>query len=276
MSTAYHFSDATGYTHYQLAEFHTASFEGYDFPMQITAAQSADFWRTNQIDANRCVIMHDKAGSFVGMARMGTRGLRGCCGGFGITPEFRGTGASTLLAAEMVRVARESGLKSLQLEVLTQNIKAIKTYEKAGFAITRQLYGLELENEELPQVNASKVEKVAVEELLIGQKLLTQPWWGNELPTLLTQTVEAYALTDATGNTHGLFVREARGNRQVMAAVSTGELSKAELIAMLCAVVGNRSKIQIFNEPEESRWLDIYRELGFTEYFSQYEMTLEL
>src|SRR6266568_8200029 len=180
MSTDYHFSDATGYSHIQLAEFHTASFEGYDFPMQITAAQSADFWRANQIDANRCVIMHDEAGKFVGMARMGTRGLRGWCGGFGITPAFRGTGASGLLAAEMVRVARESGLKTLQLEVLTQNNKAIKTYEKVGFARTRRFFGLELETEKLPQVNAGKIEKVAVEELFIGQKMLTRPWWDNE------------------------------------------------------------------------------------------------
>src|SRR5689334_16073127 len=100
----YRFSNALGYTFEQLADMHNTSFSGYFMPVSMTPGQTADFWRTNQIDANRCVVMHDANNTFVGMARMGTRGTRCWCGGFGIVPEFRGNGASKLLASEMVRV----------------------------------------------------------------------------------------------------------------------------------------------------------------------------
>jgi ribosomal protein S18 acetylase RimI-like enzyme len=121
-----HFSNALNYTHIQLSQMHNASFQGYFAPMEITAEMSADFWRINQIDATRCVIMHDAHGAFVGMARIGSRDKRGWCGGFGIMPQFRGTGASVLLADQMLRVARESGLKTRQLEVLRQNTPAVE------------------------------------------------------------------------------------------------------------------------------------------------------
>ena len=82
----YHFSDALNYTHVQLSEMHNASFQGYFVPMEMTAGMSADFWRTNQIDATRTVVMHDAQGTFVDIARVGSRGKQGWCGGFGIVP----------------------------------------------------------------------------------------------------------------------------------------------------------------------------------------------
>ncbi len=109
----YRFSHALGYTLEQLSEMHNAGFQGYFIPAEMTPGAIADFWRINTIDALRSVIMHDKAGIFVGMGHIGTRGKRGWCGGFGIVPEFRGSGASRLLAGQMLRVARESGLATI-------------------------------------------------------------------------------------------------------------------------------------------------------------------
>ncbi|HEY7413790.1 MAG TPA: hypothetical protein VH593_01245, partial [Ktedonobacteraceae bacterium] len=70
----YHFSNALVYTLEKLSEMHNASFDGYFVPITMTPEMAADFWRMNQIDAQRSVVMHDEAGAFVGMARMGTRG----------------------------------------------------------------------------------------------------------------------------------------------------------------------------------------------------------
>src|SRR5579871_258051 len=114
MTNQYRFSDATGYTLAQMTEMHNESFSGYFMPATMTPEMTAHFWRVYQIDASRSVVMHDQTGTFVGMARVGVRGNRGWCGGFGIAPAFRGSGASKLLAAEMVRVARDSGLTTLQ------------------------------------------------------------------------------------------------------------------------------------------------------------------
>jgi len=118
MTQNYRFTNALGYTFEQMSEMHNASFSGYFVPIEMTPEMTADFWRLNGIDALRSVVMHDEDGAFVGMARMGTRGKRGWCGGFGIVPEFRGRGASTLLAEQMVKVAREGGLRHYKRECL--------------------------------------------------------------------------------------------------------------------------------------------------------------
>ncbi len=188
----YRFTDATGYSLDQLTAMHNASFEGYFFPLTVTPQLNADLWRVYQIDATRCVVMHDAAGAFVGMARMGTRSVRGWCGGFGIVPAFRGAGAGRMLAAAMVRVARESGLERLQLEVLTQNTRALRLYEGVGFTISRKLVGLAIETGAL-SVAAVPIltETVPVEALLLHRRDTQPPCWGRELPSLLTMRAEA-------------------------------------------------------------------------------------
>src|SRR5690348_1666451 len=190
--SSYRFSNALDYTHAQLAEMHNASFSGYFFPMHMSAETSAWFWRVYQIDASACVVMHDEQGAFVGMARVGARGRRGWCGGFGIAPEFRGTGASKLLAAQMVQTARESGLTSLQLEALTQNVKAIKVYEGVGFVATRRLVIIQAASKVLrAAASALQVQAVPLETLLPRLYAGPMPDWEREPASILTLRAEA-------------------------------------------------------------------------------------
>lgn len=272
----YHFSDALNYTHAQLSEMHNASFQGYFFPLEMTAQMSADFWRVNQIDATRSVIMHDRQGAFVGMTRVGSRGKRGWCGGFGIVPDFRGTGASVLLAEQMVRVARESGLETIQLEVLVQNIRAIKLYEKIGFAKSRRLLGLEIASASLPENVALPVEKVPVETRLPAFYDGRQPAWGNELATLLSMNLEAFVLSAPTGQSHGLLVQRTNSNMRVVAALLQDTITALELASLLKYAAGAARDIQVYNEAEGSFFLEHCLRLGFGEWFGQYEMVMQL
>lgn len=272
----YRFSNALGYTQVQLAEMHTASFSGYFFPHVLTPEASADFWRVHQIDANLSVVMHDQDGAFVGMARMGRRGQRGWCGGFGIAPEFRGSGASKLLAAQMVQAGRDAGLATLQLEVLTQNIRAIKLYEWAGFVSQRRLIGIELATDALPAGADIQTETAATEALLPWLAGAERPCWDRELATLLTMRVEALLAPGAAGRMNGVIVRRTGERAQVQTVVLQSDLTDAELAALLRRAAGNAAKIQVSNEPEASPFLTCCRRLDFAEFFSQYEMLLTL
>jgi predicted acetyltransferase len=129
----YRFSNLVNYTHTQLSDMNNTSFHGYFFPWTMTSEESAEYWRVNHVDANASVAMHDQNGAFVGLACIATRGLRGRCSGFSIVPKFRGTGASTLLAKQMVRVVRKQGLKTLQIEVHTNISHEEKDAEHAHF-----------------------------------------------------------------------------------------------------------------------------------------------
>ena len=116
-------------------------------------------------------------------------------------PEFRGIGASNALAAQMVQVAREKGLKTLQLEVLTQNVRAIKTYEAAGFVTTRRLIGVQLETAALPDAAPTlQTQAVPLETLLPRLYEGQPPDWEREPSSILAtgaQAISCRALTAA-------------------------------------------------------------------------------
>lgn len=271
----YHFSPVLEYTFEQISEMHNASFRGYALPVEMTPEMTAMFWRINHIDALHSIVMHDEDGTFVGMARMGIRGRRGWCGGFGIVPEFRGSGASRLLAEEMVRVARECGLATLQLEVLTQNERARRLYEHVGFVITRRLFGLEITSSLLSPGVPVRVRRSAVEPLLTRIAQLPWPCWGCEPATILAAACEALVLPRSAGQLDGVIVQRGRGI-SVLASFFSSEPDGAELAELLRQAAGEADDILVYNEPEESPYLSAYRALGFSEFFSQYEMLLTL
>ena len=272
----YSFSNLVNYTHSQLSEMHNTSFHGYFVPMTMTAEASTEFWRANQIDANTSVAMHDQHGAFVGLARMGTRGSRGWCGGFGIAPEFRGTGASILLAEQMIRVARERGLDTLQLEVLTQNTRALKLYQKVGFTTTRKLFGLEIATASLPDASPLRVEAVPIERLFAEFGNVYHPCWSLELASILSMSTEAFLASTPGGTVYSLIVQRNNGKIRVLAALCQDALSDVEWAMLLRYAAGEATGIGIYNEPENNSLLGCYRRLGFTEIFSQYEMFLSL
>lgn len=273
----YLFSDATIYTFTQLSEMHNSSFKGYFVPLDMTPQMLSDFWRANQIDANCSVAMHDLKGVFVGLARMGRRGRRGWCGGLGITPEFRGSGASRILTSKMVEVAREAGLKTLQLEVLTQNIRALKLYEKTGFTIHRKLFGLEIATTNIPASKPLVVEHVPFETVIpqISQHSIA-PCWACELASLQTLNTDTIVTHSLNSGINALVVQHSQGKTRVLATVLQEDLTDLELASLLREAAGSDSTIQIYNEPEGSLFLARCRRLGFTEFFSQYEMFMDL
>jgi GNAT superfamily N-acetyltransferase len=275
--TSYRFSNALAYTQPQLAEMHSVSFTGYFFPSTMSAEASAWFWRVYQIDAVSCVVMHDEQGAFVGLARMGLRGSRGWCGGFGIAPDFRGTGASKLLAEQMVQVAHDQHLTTLQLEVLTQNVKAIKVYEDAGFVATRRLIGIQAETATLPEAAANLHAEVVDPAVLIPRLYEgPQPDWEREPASILTLGSSAITLPGSDGGLNGLLFRRGGDNIQILAAFLQHGLPDAALATLLRAAAGDAKGVQVFNEPEGTSFLARCQDLGFTEFFSQHEMFLTL
>jgi GNAT superfamily N-acetyltransferase len=121
-----------------LGEIFTRSFEGYFYPGTTSGAMLATRARIEQLDLLRSLVMRVD-GEPAGIAMLALRGERAWCGGFGVAAPFRGRGLSHQLVAAMLASAREAGADACSLEVLTRNERAIKTYLRAGFAITRDL-----------------------------------------------------------------------------------------------------------------------------------------
>jgi GNAT superfamily N-acetyltransferase len=132
------FAPASSFALDTLAEIFTRSFEAYFYPGAITAALLAAHVRIESLDLHRSLVMlvGDQP---AGIALLALRGERAWCGGFGVTLPLRGRGLAHPLAAALIDQARQAGARSLSLEVLTRNERAIKTYLRAGFQARRDL-----------------------------------------------------------------------------------------------------------------------------------------
>lgn len=114
-------------------------YEEYVVPAQLTVEQAMYHVRANDVRLDASPLWLDAAGETVGMGFLGVRGTRGWIGGFGIAPAYRGRRLSRPLAEEMLQRAAGLGLAEVQLEVITRNPYAIRTYERVGFVTRREL-----------------------------------------------------------------------------------------------------------------------------------------
>ncbi|HKD77376.1 MAG TPA: GNAT family N-acetyltransferase [Ktedonobacterales bacterium] len=275
MAEPFRFGNALGYTFAQLAEMHNESFSGYFVPFTMTPESVAVFWRDSHIDARVCVVMESEAGEFAGMARMGVRGDRAWCGGFGITPAFRGMGASHQLAAQMVAVARQFGLSSLQLEVLTQNAAAITVYERVGLVKERRLAGLQIDTSALqpdPNLSPTPASSDTLLPILAQQGRLD---WRREPASILATSTQIATVSD--GKATGSIVYARNSDRlQILAVRLDDAITPAAFGASLAALAGTTPQITIPNEPEDTHLYRLCLSIGFAPFYTQFEMAMTL
>ena len=77
------------------------------------------------------------------------------------------------------------------------------------------------------------------------------------------------------GRLNAIIVQRFHDKIRIQAVLLQSQLTDDTFATLLRTAVTDATMIQVFNEPEESPLLHRYLELGFTEYFSQYEMLLK-
>lgn len=206
--------------------------------------------------------------------------LRGWIGGFGIAPSHRGRGLATVLMSDQLDVARESGVRRVQLEVLTQNWAA-RSYERAGFVSTRRLSVLHGQLKR-PPVGGDEVTnavwRCAGDVPDLGVQLerlhaLCPAAWTREHAALRGQLggLELLSLGERDEMAAALLVREQGGALAVAAAGATNEASAHQLAAAL-AVRNDGRECRVVNEPDDSPLLHAFAAAGLVEVLAQYEM----
>jgi ribosomal protein S18 acetylase RimI-like enzyme len=273
----FQFARALTYDFGALASLFTEAFTDYFIPMTMTPEALATHWRLYHIDGARSLVMLDRSGAFAGMTLLGARGTRGWCGGFGVTPAFRGRGAGKRLAREMVETARTSGLRSLQLEVLAQNGAARSVYETAGLRVRRHVRTVEIAIAALPAgADADSGQLTTSAQLEAADVLATQPVWQQELASLLAMTTETTYLTGSAGQRSALLYNRSGERARILAANVSQFITEQELIALLRRAAGDTAAIQLINCPDSSPVLARCQALGFSEVYRQDEMSIAL
>ncbi len=162
------------------------------------------------------------------------------------------------------------------LEVLRQNTAAIKLYEKVGFTKCRRLFGIEIASAALPPGTPLGDEKVEVGSLLSSLPTAQRPFWGYELASILTMDLEAFVSPASTGGVNGIVGQRVGETMRVVAVLLQSDATDLELATLLRYAAGDARGIQVYNEPEGSPFLQRSLRLGFAEFFSQYEMMVNL
>lgn len=266
------FHPATRYTSQELAAYFTAVYEGYAFPVLITAEQMAKRYREEAIDVGLSYVM-EIANIPAGLFLLARRSAVCWCGGFGINRDKRGQGFAIRLAEEMVTKARQSGAVRLQLEVLNSNTIAKRVYEKAGLGATRELLilGWTAAQDKVTASTGGLV-PIAVGEHLSRLTLLDkpQPCWQRELPCLMARS-GLEALRNIENDASALFFRMPDGNLRILSLKA--ETSQAALL-LVRRLQGGTKRIIVVNEPENSPLLETLFAAEFKETDRQYEMSL--
>lgn len=283
----------------QLADTMNESFAGYFLPVTFTPPKYARFCRAYSIDLAQGLLARHWDGRLVGLTMVGLRGERGWCGGFGIVPEFRGIGLGTWFCHKLVERGREAGLTTLQLEVLTQNERAIRIYQQAGFQITRDLAILSapvstvLEELKSAYTVRMEISEVSLEEALhtairLEPALGFEPSWQREPASLYTTSGLRGIVARRGGTALAVLIYEhtPETGRITLQNLTFYNESAAKALLERAAVNSKILRPQredapaehfyVLNEPEHSELFLLLSQLGLQETNRQHEMVIGL
>ena len=118
------------------------SFSDYFIPFQLTEKQLASKMLADKVNLNLSVGVFEN-GILIAFILHGFDKINGekiiYNGGTGVIPKKRGLGLTKQMYHFILPVLKEKGINKLFLEVITENIQAIKSYKKSNYKVEREL-----------------------------------------------------------------------------------------------------------------------------------------
>jgi ribosomal protein S18 acetylase RimI-like enzyme/predicted GNAT family acetyltransferase len=185
----------------QLSTLLTGCYADYSVPVSFPLPVLSRMIRTQNValDSSLCLVSD---GLPVGAALLSRRGFRSRLAVMALLPEFRHSGQGTLLLSALLEKAQGLGHRSCCLEVIADNVPAVRLYEKLGFQTMRTLPGYTI----LPELSIKQTSTLSPERIECSQlaaeimraEEMELPWQisGATLATLDSDT-EAYRLGKA-------------------------------------------------------------------------------
>jgi GNAT superfamily N-acetyltransferase len=219
----------------------------------MTDAWFADHVARNDIDLVRSP-RWTVDGALAAFALLGFRGDRVWIGGFGVVPAARGHGMGGVCVADVLRIAREEGAATVELEVMENNPAALRVYARAGFEQIDSLTVWRRERLSVPRAGAHGTVSTAPQDAAAVAALARSPatCWQRE-PRSVAAGAPFTTLTigeDAEPSAYA-FVRVGgpRGD-VILDAGARDEASAGALFALLDANFAAHD-LTLTNEPED-------------------------
>ena len=149
--------------------------------------------------------------------------------GTGVIKAYRGQNATVKMYEHQIPILKENGVSEIELEVIGENIQAIKSYEKAGFKKTADLDCFKGNPIKVETEIPVTIKEICSPDLVAFQKLWNwQPTWQNATETL--QKLASF-------KTFGAFVNDE------FAGYISGNVQRARVFQFAVAPVFRNKKI---------------------------------
>lgn len=257
-----------------IATFNEA-YRDYAVPVRIDATTWQALRRRFDVSLEASRALADGGG----LALLGLRGERGWVAGMGVVPAQRRRGLGRALMAALIDQARARGVRTLMLEVLEDNARAIALYRAFGFRETRRLDVLLLELP-LPGPAARDMDAGDAQRWIAERRTAPEPWQRDD-PSLPRWAAPLAPLTGLEvrerGERTGAAVIVAGGGRSVLLqAHAAGESPSATAHALLVAARARGESLRYLNVPEGDPVGAAMRAAGARIEARQWEMALAL
>jgi GNAT superfamily N-acetyltransferase len=258
---------------------YTTVYTSYLPPFVMDAAAARRHVMLHDIACAHSPVWLDDDGTIVALAALGVRGDRGWIGGFGVAPSHRGQGLSHRLLQALLENARHLGLRSVWLEVLVNNGRAIQTYRRAGFTHVRDLR-IFAAPASITHADAQshRVRDAQPGTVLEQRARVTdvRPAWQRE-PRSIARVSGLSGLTLGDPPAHDAYVVYLASETTVH--LLDGAARDVAAILPLLAALAGRLPGRVFrlsNEPDESPLSAALNAAGWEEPLRQHEMMLSL
>lgn len=249
-------------------------YQQYVMPFQMSEDQLRRHFSRNDIALEHSPLWLDDEGNVIALAALGIRDERGWIGGFGVAVPYRGRGVSHRLIAAVREGVRGLGLATVQLEVISTNAAAIRTYERGGFT-TRRTLRVWKRATDAPRLQSDTRSVQPGDPAAIVARLHSfnsAPSWQRE-PQSLTQTAGLQALAIGDGDALHAYVLYSVAPASLHIA-DLGAHNPADVSVLTTALIDRypERSLSLLNEPADSPLCDALEHAGWHEQLQQYEL----
>ena len=268
------FVAASQLTAAERAELFNAAYEDYVVPFQLDEERLLFMERAygNDLDASLIAVAED--GARVGLANLAREERDGWVAGVGVVKPHRGRGVGEELMRRLHAAARELGLERVWLEVIVENLAALRLYEKLGYEHVRDLEVWTL-GELVAQSNYPLPARATVAEAnawIRAHRAEREPWQRSD--ATLARLEELEPAPEALAVYGGAaIVRRTEGRVSLLQIAATSDNVYKELFERVAAPGGSLS---LLNLPAGDPAGAVLAGLGGRVDIRQHELALEL
>lgn len=258
------------------------AYEGYFVPIVLTLYSFDELVQRESIVLNSSVVALD-GDQVVGMGLLGVRGERGWVGGMGVIPSHRRRGISRKVLDALLRSAKKLKLKTVQLEVITDNIPAYELYKDMGFKTTRTLMVVgrdargNVPDPPMTFMDNVRVKPVPLAEILPSLKNIEPvpvPW---QRETLVIERSGAFfkaliAIQEPGDVVLGVCIYAEHGDNIDLIRLASASVDAGQMLATHLVTKYPLSYISYLNVADNDPLLPVLEATGFRVGLKQYEM----